>query len=78
MYEEAGKENNMKHMEQHTTLATDEPKTGTKPPFKQRVKRHCARFWWLHLLILIVIVLVTVLPVYVFETEYTSTLSSLC
>ena len=33
-----------------------------KRTFGQKVKRSCARFWWLYLLIFIAIVLVTVLP----------------
>lgn len=35
----------------------------TKPTAGQKLKRHCARFWWLHLLILIAVVLVITLPV---------------
>ena len=34
----------------------------TKPSFGQKVKRHCARFWWLHVIIVIIIVLVVTLP----------------
>lgn len=33
-----------------------------KPTLGQKLKRHCARFWWLHLLIFIAVVLVIVLP----------------
>ena len=35
-----------------------------KPARRQgRFKRHCARFWWLHLLVFIAISLVVILPV---------------
>lgn len=31
-----------------------------KKGFKQNVKRHCARFWWLHLIIFIVVAVLAV------------------
>ncbi|EXJ92747.1 hypothetical protein A1O3_01299 [Capronia epimyces CBS 606.96] len=34
-----------------------------KPPFKQRAKRHCLRFWWLWFIIFAIVVLVIVLPI---------------
>lgn len=36
---------------------------------RAKVKRHCARFWWIHAIIFIVVVLVVVLPVYVSDTN---------
>lgn len=33
-----------------------------KPTFGQKLKRHCARFWWVHVIIFIIVVLVVVLP----------------
>ncbi|KAI1611814.1 hypothetical protein EDD37DRAFT_465490 [Exophiala viscosa] len=36
---------------------------GSNKTFGQKFKRHCPRFWWIHLLILILIVLVVTLPV---------------
>lgn len=36
---------------------------GAKPTFGQKLKRHCGRFWWIHLIIFIIVVLVVVLPV---------------
>jgi cytoskeletal protein RodZ len=44
----------------------DNDATPTKPAFGQKVKRHCHRFWWLHVIIFVVVVLVVTLPVYVF------------
>lgn len=35
-----------------------------KKTFASRLKRSCARFWWLYLLAFVVIVLVIVLPMY--------------
>lgn len=29
---------------------------------KQKLKRHCGRFWWIYAIALVVVVLVTVLP----------------
>jgi hypothetical protein len=37
--------------------------TGAKPPFKQRLRRHCVRWWWIWFLVFAAIVLVVVLPV---------------
>ena len=34
----------------------------TKPTFKQKLKRHYRRFWWLHVLIFIAITLIITLP----------------
>lgn len=41
-----------------------EPTSGfvKKQSFGSKVKRHCARFWWLWLLVIVAIVLVVVLP----------------
>lgn len=36
---------------------------GKKPTFGQKLKRHCTRFWWVHLIVLIICVLVVTLPV---------------
>lgn len=36
---------------------------GGKPTFGQKLKRHCARFWWVHVIIFIILALVTVLPI---------------
>ena len=36
---------------------------GKKPGFGQKLKRHYKRFWWVHLIILIIVVLVVTLPV---------------
>lgn len=46
------------HVEQHDGVNS----YNRKPTFGQKLKRHCARFWWVHLIILIIIVLVVVLP----------------
>ena len=35
-----------------------------KRTFGAKVKRSCARFWWLYLLVVIIVVLVIVLPMY--------------
>ena len=35
-----------------------------KKTFASRLKRSCARFWWLYLLAFVVVVLVIVLPMY--------------
>jgi hypothetical protein len=44
-----------------------------KKTFGSRLKRSCARFWWLYVLAFVVIVLVIVLPMYdcsFFKTSY--------
>lgn len=38
-----------------------------KKTFGSRLKRSCARFWWLYVLAFVVIVLVIVLPMYVYS-----------
>lgn len=45
------------HVENEGTRVTD----GRK---RAKLRRHCARFWWIHVLVFIAIVLVVVLPVY--------------
>jgi hypothetical protein len=51
-------------VEQHEgTKGVNGTQYGTKPTFGQKLKRHCARFWWIHVIILIIVVLVVVLPV---------------
>ena len=67
MSEELSKEESSRHLTQDG-VAAEGTNAKTRPPFKQRVKRHCARFWWLHFLIFAAVVLVTVLPMYVSET----------
>lgn len=46
-------------------VESSEPTSGfvKKEPFGSKVKRHCARFWWLWLVIFAIIVLVVVLPI---------------
>lgn len=39
-------------------------KGSRKTTFGTKAKRHCARFWWLDLLIAVVIILVVLLPMY--------------
>lgn len=36
---------------------------GKKPSFGQKLKRHYKRFWWVHLIILVIVVLIVTLPV---------------
>ncbi|KAK2629504.1 hypothetical protein QTJ16_000324 [Diplocarpon rosae] len=39
---------------------------GTKPTFGQKAKRHCARFWWIHLIVFcLIVMLIILLLVYV-------------
>lgn len=54
MATEAPKENGTTHVEDDGVTK--------KTTLGQKLKRHCARFWWLHALILIAVVLVIVLP----------------
>ena len=63
MTEEERKEMDSQHVPHKEVSAMEDSSTKTKPPFKQRLKRHCARFWWLHFLIFAAVVLVTTLPV---------------
>jgi len=53
---------NLAHVEDDAG-ATTNGAYASKPTVGQKFKRHCARFWWLHLIILIVVVLVVTLPV---------------
>ncbi|KAJ9612516.1 hypothetical protein H2200_004113 [Cladophialophora chaetospira] len=62
MSEELSKEGS-RHLEQDGVAAVEDNNASKRPPFKQRFKRHCARFWWLHFLIFAAIVLVIVLPI---------------
>lgn len=57
MANEVGKET------EATFVEREGVESGTKPTFGQKFKRHCARFWWLHVIIFIIIVLVITLPV---------------
>lgn len=54
MAKEVAKEDGITHVENDGAVK--------KPTLGQKLKRHCARFWWLHLLIFIALVLVIVLP----------------
>jgi len=47
----------------HSEAATDAATATPRRSFGQKFARHCARFWWLHLIICIIVVLVVVLPV---------------
>lgn len=57
MANEINKETEPSHVE------SDGVDSGKKPTFRQKAKRHCARFWWIHVIVFIILVLVIVLPV---------------
>ncbi|KAF2754267.1 hypothetical protein EJ05DRAFT_541354 [Pseudovirgaria hyperparasitica] len=42
---------------------SDATPTGQKPSFGQKAKRHCAKWWWVHVLVWIAIILIVVLPI---------------
>ncbi|KAK5061546.1 hypothetical protein LTR84_008090 [Exophiala bonariae] len=50
-------------VKQDGTTHVENDGTPKKASLGQKVKRHCARFWWLDLLIFIAVVLVIVLPI---------------
>lgn len=50
---------------QDETAAVNGTGPAGKRTFGQKMKRHCARFWWLWFIVFAIVVLVIVLPMYV-------------